>query len=125
MFFLIFADEKRPVRFFFSFTFASSFVYGWQDQFHLKLKDNNFIVSKTMKKKMKVSRRSSFEYRDDRSRELLEVFNRELGTRPFESVKSVLARVVNMPSSRFWVSEERAFRVVSAMLRGKRGGGRC
>ena len=78
-----------------------------------------------MKKKMKVSRRSSFEYRDDRSRELLEVFNRELGTRPFESVKSVLGRVVNMPSSRFWVSEERAFRVVSAMLRGKGDGGRC
>lgn len=78
-----------------------------------------------MKKMKKVSRRSSFEYRDDRSRELLEVFNRELGTRLFESVKSVLERVVNMPSSRFWVSEERAFRVVSAMLRGKGDGGRC
>lgn len=75
-----------------------------------------------MKKKKKVSRRSSFEYRDDRSRELLEVFNRELGTRLFEPVQSVLCRVVNMPSSRFWVSEERAARVVSAMLRGKGGG---
>lgn len=77
-----------------------------------------------MKKKMKkVSRRSSFEYRDDRSQELLEVFNREVGTRLFESVESVVRRVVDMPSSRFWVSEERAMRVVSAMLRGKGDGG--
>ena len=77
-----------------------------------------------MKKTKKVSRRSSFEYRDDRSMELLEVFNRELGTMLFESVASVVNRVVNMPSSRFWVSEERAMRVVSAMLRGKYDGGR-
>lgn len=70
-------------------------------------------------------RRSHFEYGDDRSRDLLAVFNRELGTHLFENVTSVIRRVVNMPSRRFWVSEERAFRVVSALLRGKtalRGG---
>ena len=77
-----------------------------------------------MEKKRKISRRSAFEYSDDRSRDLLEVFNRELGTRLFESVESVVARVVNMPSRRFWVSEERAMRVVSSMMRGKHDGGR-
>ncbi len=65
----------------------------------------------------RVDRCLSFEYRRERDRELLELFNRELGNQPGESVEEVLRRVVEKPSRRFWVSEERARRVVSAMSR--------
>ena len=61
--------------------------------------------------------RSLFEYRDDRARDLHEVFKRELGAVRGESMKSLLQRVVNSPARRFWVSEERAFRIVSSMMR--------
>jgi hypothetical protein len=62
-------------------------------------------------------RRSSFEYRDDRNRNLLKVFMRELGRVNGESLDDVLQRTVDSPARRFWVSEERALRVVSAMRR--------
>ena len=67
---------------------------------------------KTMKR---VARRTSFEYRDDRSRNLLEVFNRLFNSIPDARVDNVLMLTVNSPSRRFWVSEERALRVVRKM----------
>lgn len=70
-----------------------------------------------MESKRRMLRRSSFEYRRKRDRELLEMFNRELGSSPGETVDAVLRRVVDSPSCRFWVSEERALRVVSSMQR--------
>lgn len=68
-----------------------------------------------MKKEKKMTRRASFEYHADRSRELLKVFNEELGVSDTDRMEDVLRRVVNRPSPRFWVSEERAFRIVSSM----------
>ncbi len=65
----------------------------------------------------RVSRRTSFEYGDERGRNLLEVFNGELGAMPGEKIEKVLERAVNRPARRFWVSEERAVRVVSSMER--------
>ena len=70
-----------------------------------------------MNEKNMKSARSSFEYRDDRARDLHEVFKRELGLVPGENMLHLLQRVVNSPSRRFWVSEERAFRIVSSMMR--------
>lgn len=61
--------------------------------------------------------RTSFEYRDDRSRNLLEVFNHLFNTTVNAQVEEVLRRAVDHPSRRFWVSEERALRVVRAMER--------
>lgn len=37
----------------------------------------------------------------------------------FIDISEVSNRIVNMPCSRFWVSEERAMVVISAMLKGK------
>lgn len=68
----------------------------------------------------RVARRSSFEYRDDRSRDLLEVFNRLFHSIADAHVDDVLSQAVNHPARRFWVSEERALRVVRAMKRGDR-----
>lgn len=70
-----------------------------------------------MKKDMRKVRRATFEYHADRSRELLKVFNEELGVSEKDRMEDVLQRVVNHPSSRFWVSEERALRIVSSMCR--------
>ena len=47
------------------------------------------------------TRRTLFEYRDDRSRELLHVFNEELGRSSYDNVVDVLRRVVSHPCSRF------------------------
>ena len=64
-----------------------------------------------------VACRSSFEYRDDRSRNLLEVFNRLFNTIADARVDDVLRLAVACPARRFWVSEERALRVVHQMER--------
>ena len=71
-----------------------------------------------MKKARRTTRRSLFEYRDDRNRDLLEAFKRELGRVEGESLDDVLQRAVDSPARRFWVSEERALRVVLALPRG-------
>lgn len=76
-------------------------------------KMNNQAMEKTKRK----TRRTLFEYRDERSRELLRVFYEELGASSYDNVYDVLRRVVSRPSSRFWVSEERAFRIISSMHR--------
>ena len=73
---------------------------------------------KTTEKTMKrVARRTSFEYRDDRSRNLLEVFNRLFSAIADARVEDVLRLAVAHPARRFWVSEERALRVVHEMER--------
>ena len=59
--------------------------------------------------------RSAFEYRDERNRNLLEVFNREFELCDGLTVEEVVSIAVNQPARRFWVSEERALRVVSSM----------
>lgn len=71
----------------------------------------------TMNTLRRVPRRTSFEYRDDRSRNLLEVFNRLFSSTADARMDDVLDQAVNHPASRFWVSEERALRVIRAMMR--------
>ncbi len=61
--------------------------------------------------------RSTFPYRDERNLELLSTFNRLYSTSLNSNVLFLVQEVVNSPSSRFWVSEERAFRVISSMMR--------
>ena len=78
-------------------------------------KKSVLINCQTMENAKRKTRRTLFEYRDDRSRELLQVFNEELGCS--SCMVDVLRRVVSHPCSRFWVSEERAFRIVSSMHR--------
>ena len=68
-------------------------------------------------KENRKSHRASFEYSEDRARNLLEVFNREFEICDCLGMMDVLRIVVNCPARRFWVSEERAFRVVSSMYR--------
>ncbi len=48
----------------------------------------------------------------------MEVFNRLFNATADAHVDEVLAHVVNLPARRFWVSEERALRVVRAARRG-------
>lgn len=68
-------------------------------------------------KENRFSRRTPFEYGDDRARDLLKVFKREFEICDCLGMIDVLKIVVNCPSERFWVSEERALRVVSSMYR--------
>ena len=68
-------------------------------------------------KENRISRRTSFEYGDDRARDLLKVFKREFEICDCLGMIDVLKIVVNCPAERFYVSEERAFRVVSSMNR--------
>ena len=68
-------------------------------------------------KENRISRRTPFEYGDDRARDLLKVFKREFEICDCLGMIDVLKIVVNCPSERFWVSEERALRVVSSMYR--------
>ena len=71
----------------------------------------------TMMTLKRVPCRTSFEYRDDRGSNLLEVFNRLFIATPDAHVDDILLRTVNHPARRFWVSEERALRVVRTMRR--------
>lgn len=59
------------------------------------------------------------EFTHQRNDELMRAFREALDKRPFIDISEVSEVVVNMPCSRFWVSEERAMVVVSAILKGK------
>ena len=62
-----------------------------------------------------------FEYRSERDRDLLNAYRRQIAqsSGPIQ-LREVMYRVVNSPSSRFWVSPERAMRVISSMDQGNR-----
>ena len=62
---------------------------------------------------------SILEFTHDRNRELMSAFRKAIADRPFIDITEVSEAIVNMPCSRFWVSEERAMVVVTAMLKGK------
>lgn len=61
---------------------------------------------------------STFEYEEQRNEDLMRAYREEISRAGHIKVVNVFARVVEQPSERFWVSEERAFIVISAMLRG-------
>ncbi len=59
------------------------------------------------------------EFTDERNRELMRAFRQVLSQRKFIDIAEISQTVVNMPCSRFWVSEERATGVVAALIKGK------
>lgn len=62
---------------------------------------------------------TTFEYEDARNKSLLAAYNEVVNANRNLSGYALYVRVVNMPSCRFWVSEERAAIVISAMLKGR------
>lgn len=54
-----------------------------------------------------------------RNRELMTAFRHVLSQKKYFNIKKDFELIVNMPCSRFWVSEERATAVISNMLRGQ------
>lgn len=59
-----------------------------------------------------------FEYMDERDKNLMEVYHRELSAAHYISLLELMKRVVNAPARRFWVSEERAAIIISFLRRG-------
>lgn len=59
------------------------------------------------------------EFTDERNQELIIAFRETLRRRSYIIIADVMEEVVNMPCSRFWVSEERAMVVVGAMMKGR------
>lgn len=64
------------------------------------------------------SKGSVLEFTEMRNKELMRAYREALAECTHISVADVSERIVNKPCSRFWVSEERALVVVSAVLRG-------
>lgn len=62
---------------------------------------------------------SCSEFSAQRNAELLRAYRNVLSRKSYFNVNSDFNMVVNEPCSRFWISEERAMIVVSAMLRGQ------
>ncbi len=50
---------------------------------------------------------------------LISAFRRHVAEAPYVRLKDIGLKVVNSPAPRFWVSEERAAAVISAIIRGK------
>ena len=59
------------------------------------------------------------EYSQERSDDLMRVYDEYLASCEYISMPEVYNTIVNMPSRRFWVSDIRAALVVSAMIRGE------
>ena len=63
---------------------------------------------------------SKFEYENERDADLLRAFNQLVTQAKRISCPEIYGQLVNMPSKRFWVSEERATIVISSMLKGNK-----
>lgn len=61
---------------------------------------------------------SKFEYESERNNDLMSVYHNLICGCEEIKLCELMERVVNSPSRRFWVSEERAAIVVSAMMKG-------
>lgn len=61
---------------------------------------------------------SKFEYEEERNHDLMRVYHELICASDFISLPQIYKEVVNMPSARFWVSEERAAIVISSMMKG-------
>jgi hypothetical protein len=62
---------------------------------------------------------SVLEFTHERNTDLLRAFRVQMLQARHIRMTDIFSRVVQMPSSRFWVSEERAAIVVSSMLHGR------
>lgn len=72
----------------------------------------------THKLRLMKHRGSTFEYEEQRNEDLMRAYRTELSGAAHIRVSRLFQQIVERPSERFWVSEERAFIVVSAMARG-------
>lgn len=64
------------------------------------------------------NRGSEFEYVEERNNDLMNAYLSQLAACNVIRLPQIFNNVVNMPSSRFWVSAERAAIVISNMMRG-------
>ena len=62
---------------------------------------------------------SIFEYEDARNKDLIRVYKQLVCESRQIYLPEICRKLVNMPSERFWVSEERASIVISDMLKGR------
>lgn len=62
---------------------------------------------------------AKFEYEQERNHDLMRVYRQLIDDSSFICMPEIYEEVVNRPSSRFWVSEERAAIVIAAMMKGK------
>ena len=60
------------------------------------------------------------DFTDERNNELLRVYREKLASADYIIMPNIFEQVANSPCKRFWVSEERAAIVISAMLSGKK-----
>lgn len=63
---------------------------------------------------------SIFEYEEERNNDLMRCFNIQCGQNCRRKKIDIYAATADMPSKRFWVSEERATLVVSSLIKGDR-----
>lgn len=63
-------------------------------------------------------RGSKIEYEKERAKDLMRVYHDLIESADFIRLPDIYKELVNRPSTRFWVSEERATIVISAMARG-------
>jgi hypothetical protein len=59
------------------------------------------------------------EFTDKRNEELMKAYRDAINQRSFIDINEISNVIVNVPCSRFWVSEERAMVVVQALIKGK------
>ena len=60
---------------------------------------------------------SKFEYQDERDKDLMRAYHEQLASCDTIVLSDIFRNVVEMPSARFWVSEERAAIVIARMFR--------
>lgn len=61
---------------------------------------------------------SKFEYQDERDKDLMRAYHEQIASCDTIVLSDIFRNVVEMPSARFWVSEERAAIVIARMFRG-------
>ncbi len=61
---------------------------------------------------------SDFRFKQERNNDLVRAFHELIRSAERVCILDIYKQVVNMPSARFWVSEERAAVVIGAMMRG-------
>lgn len=62
---------------------------------------------------------SILDFTGERNADLMRAFRQQLALTRFVIMPEIFERVANSPASRFWVSEERATIVISAMIAGR------
>ena len=61
---------------------------------------------------------SKFEYEEERDKDLMRAYREQIAICNTIVLSEIFTKVVLMPASRFWVSEERACIVIGKMMRG-------